>query len=224
MKNVTAIIATECKTLEEFMSRPIWKSLKSLTTLHSDDSFDFVIIKDNKEGLSKVYNKCLKNSTHTKSILLFVHDDVELEDLFLVEKLNDSPYIVSGLAGCKQIDLSQPPAWHLMSKREDQLGEVAHTHQGNVWTSVFGPTKSRALLIDGLFIAVDVEKALEKQIEFDEDFDFHHYDLAFCLDCNKKKATVGVLPIRVIHHGLGDSMNTPEWQKNASKFIAKFKN
>jgi hypothetical protein len=64
MKNVTAIIATECKTLEEFMSRPIWKSLKSLTTLHSDNSFDFVIIKDNKEGLSKVYNKCLKNSTH----------------------------------------------------------------------------------------------------------------------------------------------------------------
>lgn len=224
MKNVTAIIATESKTLEEFSSKPIWKSLESLTKLHSDNSFDFVIVKENKEGLSKVYNKHLKNSKYKNNILLFVHDDVELEDLFLVEKLNQSPYIVTGLAGCKQIDLTQPPAWHLMSKREDQLGEVAHIHQGNVWTSVFGPTKSRALLIDGLFIAVDVQRALEKEIEFDEDFDFHHYDLAFCLNCNKKKATVGVIPIRVIHHGLGDSMNTPEWEKNASKFIAKFKN
>jgi hypothetical protein len=143
--------------------------------------------------------------------------------VFLVEKLNNSPYIVTGLAGCKQIDLSKPSAWHLMSDRKTHVGEVAHSSNGQVWTSVFGPTNSRALLIDGLFIAVDVEKALEKQIEFDETFEFHHYDLAFCLDCNKKKASVGVLPIRVIHHGLGDSMNTKEWHDSSKLFRDKFK-
>jgi hypothetical protein len=223
MKTVIVVVATEAKTLEEFSSKPIWRSLEAHSKFNSEQYFDFFIKKNNKEGLSKVYNEFLKNEKCKNSILLFVHDDVELDDMFLVEKLNNSPYIVTGLAGCKQIDLSKPSAWHLMSDRKTHVGEVAHSSNGQVWTSVFGPTNSRALLIDGLFIAVDVEKALEKQIEFDETFEFHHYDLAFCLDCNKKKASVGVLPIRVIHHGLGDSMNTKEWHDSSKLFRDKFK-
>lgn len=222
MKTVTAIIATQAKTVEDFKSKPIWNSLESLTKLHSEKKFDFVICKDNKTGLSKIYNKFLKDKKYINNILLFVHDDVELEDLFLIEKLNNSPYIVSGLAGCKQADLSRMPAWHLMSNKNQYVGEVTHSDGNNIWTSTYGLTKSRALIIDGLFIAIDTERAVEKQIEFDEDFEFHHYDLAFCLDCNKKKASVGVLPIRVIHHGLGDSMNTPEWVSSAEKFRAKY--
>ena len=220
MKRVIALIATEAKLLEEFKLKPIWKSLEKQNNLH--DNFDFIIIKDNKEGLSKVYNKYLKDPKHKNDILLFVHDDVELEDIFLVDKLNDSPYAVTGLAGCKQIDLKQPPAWHLMSPRDSHVGEVSHAANNKTWTSVFGPTNSRALLIDGLFIAVDVGKLNEKQLLFDEDFEFHHYDLSFCLNCNKNKITVGVLPIKVVHHGLGDSMNTPEWQISAKKFSEKF--
>lgn len=222
MKKITAIIASESKTLEEFKNRPIWNSLESLYKLHPEKVFNFFIVKNNKKGLSTLYNEFLNKKEYEKDILLFVHDDVEIEDLFLVEKLNDSPYVVSGLAGCNQIDLAKPPAWHLMSDRNSQLGEVSHTKEGKVWTTVFGPTKGRALLIDGLFIAVNVEKALEKQIKFDEEFDFHHYDLAFCLDCNSKKASVGVIPIRVVHHGLGDSMLTPEWNTSSKKFREKF--
>jgi hypothetical protein len=109
-----------------------------------------------------------------------------------------------------------------MSERADFVGEVAHTKSDKIRTSVFGPTKSRALLIDGLFIAVNVKEAIEKNVQFDEEFDFHHYDLTFCLDCNNKKVSVGVLPIRVIHHGLGDSMNTPEWVASAKIFSAKY--
>ena len=222
MKIVTAIIATESKTLEEFKDRPIWKSLEKQSKLHENGYFDFFIIKDNKEGLSKVYNKFLVKEKYKNQILLFAHDDVELEDIFLVDKLNQSPYAVTGLAGCKQIDLTKPPAWHLMSNRESQVGEVAHASGDKIWTSTFGPSNSRSLLIDGLFIAVDVDKILSKNVSFDEDFDFHHYDLSFCLNCNKNKVSVGVLPIRVVHHGLGDSMNTTEWQKSANKFFEKF--
>jgi hypothetical protein len=29
---------------------------------------------------------------------------------------------------------------------------------------------------------------------------------------------MGVYPIKVTHFGLGDSMNTPEWQESANKF------
>lgn len=227
MKKVTAIIATQAKTMQEFEKRPIFKSLQKHYNSHdlfNLKQFDFVIVKDNKEGLSSLYNKFLHQEKYSNHILLFVHDDVELEDLFLVEKLQNSPYVVTGLAGCKKADLSKQPAWHLMSDRSDHVGEVAHVSENNIWTTCFGPTNSRALLIDGLFIAVDVSQARGKGVEFDEEFDFHHYDLAFCLRCNESKATVGVLPIRVIHHGLGDSMNTPDWHKNAVKFSAKYCN
>lgn len=224
MKQVIIVSATLAKTLEEFYNCPLYKSLYKLDILYGDGQnlFDFKISKDNKTGLSKLYNSYLKNPDHKNKILLFVHDDVEINDLYLVEKLNESPYAVTGLAGTKKVDLSRPAAWHLMSNKEDWVGEVGHTAQGVEWTSAYGPTKSRALLIDGLFIAIDVNKALEKGVEFDEDFDFHHYDLAFCLNCNVKKATVGVLPIKVTHHGLGDSMNTPEWQNSSVKFREKF--
>lgn len=224
MKQVVIVSATQAKTLEEFYNCPLYKSLLKLDILYSDNRnlFDFKIVKDNKTGLSKVYNSFLKNPDLKNKILLFVHDDVEIQDLYLIEKLNESPYVVTGLAGSKKANLNNPPAWHLMSNREDYVGEVSHTANNEEWTSVYGKTKSRALLIDGLFMAIDVNKAIEKQIEFDEDFNFHHYDLAFCLDCNKKKATVGVLPIKAIHHGLGDSMNTPEWNASALKFREKF--
>jgi GT2 family glycosyltransferase len=225
MKKITAVIATEAESMSAFESKPIFKSLQrhyDTRDLFSQNKFEFVIVKGNKEGLSSLYNKYIEDPKYTKDILLFVHDDVELEDMFLIEKLQNSPYDVTGLAGTKKADMSLPPAWHLMSKKEDWVGEVAHASTASdkkeVWTTVFGPTNSRALLIDGLFIAVNVESVKEKQVKFDENFKFHHYDLSFCIQCNKAKLKIGVLPIRVVHHGLGDSMLTDEWKESANIF------
>jgi hypothetical protein len=225
MKRVTVIIATQAKSMTEFENRPIFKSLQRLTEINdliNPGKFNFIIVKNNKRGLPAVYNEYLLKPEHKKDILLFVHDDVELDDMFLVEKLNNSPYPVTGLAGSKSADLTRPSGWHLMSDRGDWVGEVAHAelinNQTKIWTTIFGPTNSRALLIDGLFIAVNVKEVTEQNVTFDENFEFHHYDLSFCLRCNANKIKVGVLPIRVVHHGLGDSMNTPEWQASAKTF------
>jgi GT2 family glycosyltransferase len=152
-------------------------------------------------------------------MVLFVHDDVDLEDLFLYEKLMRSPYSITGLAGAKSFNKqSEKQAWHLSAPREDHVGEVAHINLENIWTTVFGPTRSRALTIDGLFIACKVKDLAEKGLTFDENFNFHFYDIAFCLRANEKKVACGVLPIRVIHHGLGDSMLTPDWEEANKKF------
>jgi hypothetical protein len=224
MKQVIAVICTETKTIEEFEQKPIYKSLEKLNKLYDIKEFDVRIIKDNKKGLSIVYNEFLNNKEFINNILLFVHDDVELNDPFLVEKLNNSPYIVTGLAGSKSCDLSLPKmAWHLCTKKDDMIGEVAHKKDDLVWTTVFGPTKSRALIIDGLFISINVSEILKTDCRFNEVFEFHHYDMAFCLDCNKHKITVGVLPITVIHHGLGDSMLTNNWEQSNINFKKHYK-
>lgn len=211
------VICTATKAIEDFEKLPIYKSLNKQCS--TNPNVDFHLFTDNKRGLSECYNEVLKDPKNKNKIVLFVHDDVELNDLFLYEKLVNSPYAITGLAGAKSFDkTSQRLAWHLSAPREDYVGEVAHTSEGKVWTTVFGPTQSRTLTIDGLFIACKVNDLLEKGLEFDENFNFHFYDIAFCLRANEKKVTCGVLPITVIHHGLGDSMLTEDWEQTQVKF------
>jgi hypothetical protein len=174
---------------------------------------------ENAEGLPKIYNQFFVEENKIKRFI-FVHDDVLIEDLFWEEKLNLAfeKYDIVGLAGSKKCDLSKTPAWHLMSDRQDHVGEVGHSHEKTVWTSVFGKSDSRALVMDGLFLAVNMEKVLKTPLKFDESFKFHHYDITFCLNANRNKLKMGVTPIRVVHFGLGDSMNTEDWHQSALAF------
>ena len=212
------VTCTKAKTDKEFEQRPIFQSLKKL--YEGNSKIAFHIFKDNKKGLSECYNEILSNPDHLDKTALFVHDDVVLEDLFLYEKLIHSPYSITGLAGAKSFDKAADKlAWHLCAPREDFVGEVAHINkEGDVWTTCFGKTNSRALVIDGLFVSCKVQDLVNKGLAFNSTFSFHFYDLSFCLDANEKKVSCGVLPIRVIHHGLGDSMLTPEWTEANIKF------
>lgn len=185
-----------------------------------------LIVENNREGLSKVYNRYLTEEFKDKYVV-FIHDDVLIDDLFFEEKvlLAFEKYSVIGLAGTKSCNLNAPmTAWHLMSNnKEDMVGEVSHSDKTKTWTTVFGPTDSRALLLDGLFIGVDVNVALEKGLKFDERFSFHHYDLTFSLKANELKIKAGVFPLNVVHYGLGDSMNTEAWHKSNELFKSIYK-
>lgn len=221
MNKLLIVICTKSKTLEEFSQRPIYQSLQK--QCENNSSIDFYLFKDNQKGLSVCYNEILSNNKHLNDTVLFVHDDVVLEDLFLYEKLINSPYSITGLAGAKSFNkLVDKLAWHLAAQPHTYVGEVAHFKEDQVWTTKFGPTNSRALTLDGLFLSCKVQDLIEKELQFDEEFSFHFYDLAFCLRANDKKVTCGVLPIRVIHYGLGDSMLTPEWEEANIKFKEKY--
>ncbi len=208
MNRIKIITCTKTKTAREFESRPIFKSLEAYDKL---GSLDFHVERDCQMGLPAAYNKHI-NAENGNRILLFVHDDVELEDICLYDKLIASPYDVTGLAGAQEFNKQSPHlTWNNSAQPSSFRGEVAHTKDGQVWTTCFGKTNDRVLTLDGLFLAVNVNTMLEKDIRFDEAFKFHFYDISFSLRCYEKKVTLGVLPIRVVHHGLGDSMNSPEW-------------
>lgn len=219
MSKLLIVTCTKAKTAQEFEQRPLYKSLQKQHDSNASN-VDFHVFKDNKRSLSECYNEILKDSKHVNKTALFVHDDVEIEDLFLYEKLVASPYSITGLAGARSFNKQADKlAWHLCAERKDFVGEVTHVAPDKtVWTTVFGNTNSRALIIDGLFIACKVKDLLEKGLEFDPSFGFHFYDLSFCLRAYEKKVTCGVLPIRAIHHGLGDSMLTPQWEEANVRF------
>lgn len=179
----------------------------------------------NKQGLSKLYNSFITEENRDKRII-FVHHDVMIDDILLLEKLEIAfeKYDIVGLAGSKKCNLNSPiAAWHLMCNREDMVGEVSHGKDQKYWTTIFGPTDSRALILDGLFIAVKVSKLLDTNTSFDENFDFHHYDISFCIRANANKLKMGVYPIKVTHFGLGDSMHSSAWQQSSEKFKSIYK-
>lgn len=230
MKQILLVTATKTTTLSDFQQRPLAKSLQILSDIRypNDDIFDFEIVKDNKVGLPEIYNRYISEKNKDK-IVLFVHDDVEIHDLHLVEKLNESPWDITGLAGGATFEFKDKNLWHICSKRESQSGSVSHPlcwQENNQLkvdmkrqiTTTFGPWPQRCLILDGLFMAVSVDKALEVDWKFDERHKFHHYDISSCLLANEKKLTMGTCPIFVFHHGLGNSFLTPEWEESNKIF------
>ena len=216
MKNIKFVIATKDSKKDFLSKKPFGLFLEKTSLINS--SF---IIENNKEGLPKLYNKFLTED-YKNNYVIFVHDDVLIDDLFAIEKIQMAfeKYDIIGLAGAKTCNLnSEMCAWHIMSKPDSYVGEVAHySKDRRVWTTVFGPSDDRALVLDGLFIGVNVEKALEKQLKWDENFEFHHYDISFCLRANNLKIKAGVFPLRAVHYGLGDSMLTDDWTKSNQLF------
>lgn len=235
MKQVLLVTATKVKTLEEFKQRPIAPSLELLCDKRYDEAqFDFEVVKDNSSGLPEVYNRFLTEKNKDK-IVLFAHDDLEIHDLNLVEKLNESPWDITGLAGSSQFTFQDKNLWHICAPPGTHSGSVTHPLAVQEQTFVrvdptkrlstlFGPWPQRCLVLDGLFLAVNVEKALEVGWFFDERHKFHHYDIASCLGANEKKLKMGTFPIFVVHHGLGNSFMTPEWEQSNEIFKKNWQN
>jgi hypothetical protein len=235
MKQVLLVTATKAKTLDEFKQRPLAPSLELLCDKRYDEcQFDFEIVKNNLIGLPEVYNRYL-NEKNKDKLLLFCHDDLEIHDLNLVEKLNESPWDITGLAGGAQFNFQDKNLWHICSPREthsgsvthplaQQVGNEIHVDQSRRLSTLFGPWPQRCLVLDGLFLAVHVDKALETGWRFDERHKFHHYDIASCLGANEKKLKMGTYPIFVVHHGLGNSYLTPEWEESNRIFKENWQN
>lgn len=220
------IVSATRSSMADFANSELGKCLDALTK--TDNRIHLNIEYNNIKGLPEVYNSKIefyKKYKDTVKYILFVHDDVYIDDLRLYEKLDKAGYDITGLAGCLNCKITNPALWHLMANRNDLRGEVAHPiNEKQSMTTVFGPTPSRVLLADGLFLAIDYNKILEKDWKFNENYKFHHYDLAACLDANKKGLKIGVYPIHVIHKSPGLlSTSDKGWNLSNEKFLEEYK-
>jgi hypothetical protein len=184
------------------------------------------IITNNKIGLSKVYNKFLNEEIAKKhDRIVFVHDDVYIDDAMINVKLNEamygeSKYDIVGLAGTRNPRIQHPALWHIMGEKQDHRGYAGHIFDKHKVMTGFGPTPDRVAIVDGLFVAVNVARALETNWRWNENFDFHHYDIASCIDANVKGMRIGVWPINVFHESPGlRSLDDAQWSKSNQKFL-----
>ncbi len=187
------------------------------------------IVWENSEGLSKVYNRKMDQyAASAVEFIVFVHDDVYIDDLKIVEKLSTAHhslgYDIVGVAGAAALNVAYPSLWHLMSEPKDRRGYVSHfAKPGQVVCSSYGGTPSRVVVADGLFLAVHLPTAVGKGWKFNENYDFHHYDLSSCLDAVGLGLRLGVYPIHLIHDSPGlDSLANPRWKASDQKFLSEY--
>ena len=212
-----------CATQNKFQDTKLSNSLKFwFEDNRGPNAIDFV--ENNTDGLSKIYNNFIeKNLNKGISGLIFIHDDVEINDNNIRVKLISAfnQFDIVGLAGTKKFTLSEQCLWH-NSPKETWSGAVAHYHEGKTWVTEYGQMPQQCLLVDGLFLAINLEKISKKGLRFDERFTFHHYDLDFCLQAYKMRIKVGTWPIWVTHHSIGN-WDKPEWHKSNKIFREKWK-
>lgn len=216
-KPVIAVVATQ----EEF--QPDATIIGN--TLANVESLEYSLMHTaNKTGLSTLYNQYI-NKDYEDCYVVFVHDDVLIEDLYFVEKINEAheQFDIVGVAGCKNPVIKHPPLWHLMCKPGEHRGFCAHVFpDGKNTMAAFGPSKESVDFLDGVLLSINVKKVLEAGVRFDEDFDFHFYDLAFCKRAKDAGLSLGVWPIFIRHYGLGHTDSS--WESLAPKFIEKYGN
>ena len=216
MSNIKIYAATKGKKEDT----PLHKSFKYGESINIDFN------ENNKESLQKCYNAFLEDARRNGvDIAAFIHDDVFLNTDDLRTRLirSTNSYTVFGLAGATSCKIGNPALWHLMSERKDQRGCVAHGSSEQYHYTSFGPIPSRCLLIDGVFIGINI-KELPPTVKFDESYPsrFHYYDLDFSLECNKNGVKIGVVDIPIIHSSPGLTNPDKEFYDGQQYFIDKW--
>jgi hypothetical protein len=225
MNNIKIYTATKGKKEDCIL----YNGLKSYNYYYDEKVCGFKVHyeENNTNSLQSCYNKFLEDARSSSTdIALFVHDDVHINTRDLYNLVSDAAekFTVFGLAGASTCKIGKPALWHLMSDKQSQLGCVAHGTNDNYTYTSFGKVNKRALLIDGVFIGININK-LPENVKFDESYPsrWHYYDLDFSLECNRNKVIIGVVDIPIIHCSPGLTNPDSEFYKGQEYFIKKWK-
>lgn len=183
-------------------------------------------------GLGEIFNKAL-DEADPQTNLVFLHDDVYLNDWFFAERVLDAleRFDVVGVVGSVNPDLSQP-SWGL--RFDEQLnatgwqpglqrsGAVNHFDYACPKVSVYGPTPLPCRLLDGLFLAIRTSAVKERGVRFDPRFRFHCYDLDFCRSAEEQSLRIGTWPISVTHDS-GGSYGSDAFKQAARVYLEKWR-
>jgi len=214
---------------ELFRSRsPLGLSLKRFAF---DKRLEAHIVFENRTGIGEIYNRRIV-SKGGNDVLVFVHDDVLLDDHYLADHILQGleRFDVIGVAGNRRRVPNQP-AWASIGFFDGKFvaddpanlsGAVAHGESafGTVWN--FGSVPAPCELLDGVLLAARRSKLSAAGVAFDPAFKFHLYDLDFCRTAREKGLRLGTWPVAITHRSAG-SAGTAEWKAMYAAYLQKWK-
>ena len=208
---------------EDFIARSaLGISLQRL----GDERITASIAFQNRAGLPAVYNHRIERSS--SRVLLFVHDDVWLDDIFLADRRLDAVtrYDIVGVAGNTRCADDQA-SWAFV---DDALTWDAEAHlSGAIANGIepfgrisrFGPSPAACRLLDGVFLATRVDALRDADVRFDEQFAFHCYDSDVCRTAHARGLRIGTWPVSITHQS-GGRFRSDGWRDAARRFRRKW--
>jgi GT2 family glycosyltransferase len=199
---------------------------KSMLRLAQDGRFGVRVALDNRRGLPEIYNTVISGST--ADILVFVHDDVWIDDTFFADRIIDglAHFDVLGVAGNTR-RLPAQPAWAFADARlqwDDRAnlsGSVGHGSSSSGPVTRYGPVPAACELLDGVLLAARRETLQHKGVRFDPRFDFHFYDMDFCRSARAAGLSLGTWPISLTHQS-GGAFGSPNWRSGYRDYLDKW--
>ena len=200
----------------------------SLRRLAQDTRIVAHIAFENQRGLPDVFNARI-NSREGHEILVFIHDDVWIDDYFLADEVIDGlkTFDVIGVAGNRRRVQNQP-AWafidneHTWDSADNLSGSVAHDSHPFGTVSVYGAVSAECELLDGVFLAARKSRLKAAKVQFDPCFDFHFYDMDFCRSARQNGLRLGTWPICLTHQS-GGPFGGPQWNEKYRLYQKKWK-
>lgn len=186
---------------------------------------------ENKEGLSKVYNKAIERHKDA-DFLVCCHDDWTCNDYQFYDKVYESKFDVIGTVGGLQYvvpnDWETRPFLWTEACRGKASGFVLHKHPtlpDMFLPSAFGTSPLPCVWLDGQCLILN-KKAIEAGLRFDCSFTFDHYDGDLCLTARKLGLEVGTAPILATHMSCGQGMmaHKEQYMDSQRRFIDKWRN
>lgn len=182
----------------------------------------------NQTSIFEAYKKGLDRcNASDNDIIIFCHDDIELLDTkaeFLAKLYHCIANPQAGIVGPAGTTVLGPTAvwWdHNLWKDGFHSGAVYHRRDnGEVYNTVYGPNR-KVVVLDGLFLAarkcVWDAVGMEKPSYFEGDWDF--YDIHYTSKAHSLSLENHTIPIKIIHHSIGDITGRDSWHKNREAFI-----
>jgi len=198
-QKIRFVVATRASAQDFFTETATGRSL----AFYNPPNVELMLYADNRAGLPKVYNMALDEARDDPSVMIFAHDDIHLIDFYWQSKVFEALEVfdIAGLAGSLVREPGQP-SW-LFSNTKFEInnphqlsGIVGHGNQfppNNI--SVYGVPRQEVKLLDGLMIFCRSDTLNDNNIRFDEQFDFHFYDLDFCRQIEQHHLKMGTWDI-----------------------------
>jgi hypothetical protein len=199
----------------------------SLNRLAFDGRLKACLAFANRTGLPAIYNSRIV-APGGPDILVFVHDDVWIDDHFFADRLIDGlrNFDLIGVAGNRRRVPGQP-GWPFVDsnftwvQQANLSGAVAHGAQPCGAVSSFGAAPAACELLDGVLLAARKSLLVARRVLFDPRFDFHFYDLDFCRTARQAGLRVGTWPISITHQS-GGAFGGDRWSEMYKAYLAKW--
>jgi hypothetical protein len=227
---IRLVSATRCSREEFFSQTALGQSLRFYRTFPRDLRVELRLFPSNSLGLPAVYNTAIDEAATDPALLVFVHDDVFLNDFHWATHVSVAldTFDLVGLAGNRR-RVPRQPSWMYL---DDQFTRDESKHLSGVLghgkgfpeltqLSVYGPPGQEVKLLDGVFLAIHSDTLRTHQLRFDPQFDFHFYDLDFCRQVELRDLRMGTFAASLIHGSAGE-LGGKAWQQSYQLYLRKY--